>query len=253
MRKHLYLMVDTETAGTLNEPLVYDLGMAVVDKKGKVYKTFSLVIADIFYGEKERMQSAYFSEKIPMYHEHIRQGIKTVCGFWGAYRLVWRILKQYNIKAVVAHNASFDEKALNNTINYLSNGTLQTFFPEDMPIWCTLAMARSVILTQTTYKKWCEKNGYLTKRGQPRGTAEILYRYISNNPDFIEAHTGLQDVLIEKEIFVRCMRQHKKMEKFPIYGKYRRQRLGEHLFPFFIFLKQLNILTQKWVVSLITL
>ena len=51
------------------------------------------------------------------------------------------------------------------------------------------------------------------KNGRPRATAEILYKYISCDDDFIEEHTGLADVLIEKEIFAHCMKQHKKMRK----------------------------------------
>jgi len=31
--KHYYLMVDTETCGTLENGFVYDLGMAVVDRQ----------------------------------------------------------------------------------------------------------------------------------------------------------------------------------------------------------------------------
>ena len=36
---------------------------------------------------------------------------------------------------------------------------------------------------------------------------------ISKNNDFTESHTGLEDVLIEKEILVYCFKQHKKMER----------------------------------------
>ena len=54
---------------------------------------------------------------------------------------------------------------------------------------------------------------HVTKSGRPQATAEILYRYISGDDDFIESHTGLEDVMIEKEIFVHCMRQHKPMRK----------------------------------------
>ena len=43
-----------------------------------------------------------------------------------------------------------------------------------------------------------------------------MYIYkITNNVDFTESHTGLEDVLIEKEIFVKCIRQHKKMKRSP--------------------------------------
>ena len=51
------------------------------------------------------------------------------------------------------------------------------------------------------------------KTPQPRFTAEILYRFISGNKDFIENHTGLEDVMIEKEILAYCFRQHKAMRK----------------------------------------
>jgi hypothetical protein len=74
-------------------------------------------------------------------------------------------------------------------------------------------MAQDTICQQKTYKRFCEKNGFLQKNGKVRATAEILYRYISGNMEFVEDHTGLEDVLIEKEIFAKCMAQHKKMRK----------------------------------------
>ena len=52
----------------------------------------------------------------------------------------------------------------------------------------------------------------ITKNGKVRLTAEILYRFIERQ-SFIESHTGLEDVLIEKEILAYCKRQHKKMRK----------------------------------------
>ena len=46
---------------------------------------------------------------------------------------------------------------------------------------------------------------------RPRVTAEVLYRYITKDVDFIESHTGIEDVMIEKEIFAYCIKQKKKM------------------------------------------
>ena len=43
-RKNYYLTIDTETANSLDDPLVYDIGGAIHDKKGRVYETFSFVI-----------------------------------------------------------------------------------------------------------------------------------------------------------------------------------------------------------------
>ena len=76
-------------------------------------------------------------------------------------------------------------------------------------------MATDTIVKQKSYIKFCEENGYMTKHKnpKPRATAEILYRYITGNNDFEESHTALEDVLIEKDIFVQCERQHKKMRR----------------------------------------
>ena len=50
----------------------------------------------------------------------------------------------------------------------------------------------------------------MTKHAVPRlrETAEILYRYISGNNDFVEVHKGYEDILIEKEIFVTSTKQY---------------------------------------------
>ena len=65
------------------------------------------------------------------------------------------------------------------------------------------------------YKRFCIDNGYIYNKTVPRMTAEIIYRFISNRDNFVERHTGLEDVMIEKEIFAYLKRQHKKMEYLP--------------------------------------
>ena len=71
-------------------------------------------------------------------------------------------------------------------------------------------MARDVILKMPTYRYFCEEHGLLTKMADS-SKAEDLYRFITKDPTFVEAHTGLEDVMIEK--FSYCFRQHKKMRK----------------------------------------
>ena len=36
-KKKFYMVLDTETANGLDDPLVYDIGFAIIDKKGQVY------------------------------------------------------------------------------------------------------------------------------------------------------------------------------------------------------------------------
>lgn len=213
MNKHYYLVIDTETANGMDDPLTYDIGFAIIDRSGTIYETYSFVVRDIFYDMSDVMQSAYYNKKIPRYIIDIENGSRTVLDFMQIWWCIRQLCHQYPIKAIIAHNARFDVRALNTTVRYLTKSKYRFFFPYKIEIWDTLRMARQIIGTQKRYKKFCEKNGYICKNGRVRLTAEILYRYITNDINFVESHTGLEDVLIEKEIFVKCIRAKKKMEK----------------------------------------
>lgn len=212
-RKSYYVVFDTETTNGFDDPIVYDLGFAVIDKKGNVYESYSFVIGDVFYGMKNLMKSAYYAEKIPMYKKDIKEGKRKVVSLYTAKKIFNDVCKKYNVKACIAHNARFDYRATSRTQRYLTKSKYRFFLPYGVELWDTLKMAQDTICKQWTYKEWCYKNNYLTKNGRVRATAEILYRYISGEHDFTENHTGLEDVLIEKEIFVRCINQHKPMRK----------------------------------------
>lgn len=214
-RRNYYLTIDTETANDIDYPMMYDLGGAIHDKHGKVYETFSLIIYETFCADRALFDTAYYAEKRPMYEEQIRRGDRKIVTIFTARKIVRELCKKYNVKAIIAHNASFDYRAVNTTIRYITKSETRYFLPYGVPVWDTLKMAEDTICKQKSYIHFCKKNDYLRKNGKPRATAEILYRYMIDDNDFIESHTGLEDVLIEKEIFVRCMRQHKPMRKSP--------------------------------------
>ncbi len=212
-RKNYYVVLDTETTNGFDDPLVYDSGFAVVDKTGKVYENYSFVNREVFCEMKDLMQSAYYAEKIPQYWEQIKNHTRKITNLYMIRKTLHEVCKKYNVKAIMAHNARFDYNALTTTQRYLTKSKYRWFFPYGVEIWDTLKMAQDTICKQKSYKNWCYKNGYVTKGNRPQATAEILYRYITGDYNFKESHTGLEDVMIEKEIFAHCMRQHKPMRK----------------------------------------
>ena len=191
----------------------YDCGWAVVDKKGNVYKTQSFINADIFCDEKELMNSAYYANKIPQYWEDIKSGKRTLSTFYNIRQALLNDIKEFGVTEIYAHNMRFDYGTLNTTQRWETKSKYRYFFPKDISICDTLKMARCVIAKMPTYKKFCAENGYMTKNGQVKLTAEILYRFIKKDDSFIESHTALEDVLIEKEILAYCYKQKKKMKK----------------------------------------
>lgn len=201
MRK--FIVLDTETTNSLDDPLTYDIGFAVIDEKGKVYKSYSFVIADIFL-DKELMKSAYFADKIPQYWQDIKDGKRKLAKLLTVKKILAKVMKDNHTNIVIAHNARFDYRSLATTQRFLTSSKYRYFLPYGTEVYCTLKMARQALKNNIEYDNFCYNNGYLTKRGCKRYTAEILYRFLTGQNDFIESHTGLEDVLIEKEIFSFC-------------------------------------------------
>lgn len=199
-----FIVIDTETTNSLDDPLCYDVGFAVVDISGHVYEKYSFVVADIFL-DKELMSSAYFADKVPQYWEDIKKGTRELKTFRNIKKAFRKCVKDNDVKIILAHNARFDYRSLNLTQRFLTCSKNRFFFPYRTEIWDTLKMSREVLKDNSEYDNFCYDNDFLTKRSCKRYTAEIIYRFLTNNVDFEENHTGLEDVLIEKEIFSFCM------------------------------------------------
>lgn len=199
-----YIMLDTETTNSLDDPICYDVGFAVVDKEGSIYETHSFVVAEVFLNE-ELMASAYFIEKVPQYWEDIKNGTRKLAKFNTIRKVLAETMKKYNTNIVIAHNARFDYRSTAKTQRYLTKSKYRYFLPYGTEVWDTLKMAREVLKNDVDYDNFCYNNNYVTKRGCKRYTAEILYRFFTGDNDFVESHTGLEDVSIEKVIFAECM------------------------------------------------
>lgn len=203
----LFLVLDTETTNSIDDPFAYDVGFAVVKATGEVLETHSYVVADIFL-DKDLMSSAYFADKIPQYWEEIKSGKRILRRFKTIKSILRDVVAQYGIRYVVAHNASFDYRSLNYTQRLLTSSKYRYFLPWGVEIWDTLKMARECLGKNDEYRQFCIDNGFTygdEEKPKCRFTAEIIYRYLTGNLDFIEEHTGLEDVLIEKDILVYCI------------------------------------------------
>lgn len=218
-KKKYYLILDVETAGTTDEPLVYDLGWAIADSKGNIYKEESYIISDIFFEGNEtlkassKMETAYYNKKLPKYYKGIKRGDWKIGTFYNVRKKLLEDAKKYNVTAVCAYNASFDTKALNNTMSYLTKGRFKWFFPYETPVMCIWHMACQLICTMKKYKLFCEENGFVSQAGNYQTSTEVVWRFLTGNTSFEEEHTGLEDVRIETQIMKECFKKHKKFNK----------------------------------------
>lgn len=217
IKKQKYLLfVDTETIGSLyvaESVLPFEIGIKIFDLENmKVVKEKSYLIRK-FFNNKYIMLSTFSATKYPKYFEKVENDKR--------YKLVStndmtqdleKIINRYNIKIMVAHNGKFDQNAI---------ARLCEEFGVDNPnkkidLLDTQEISK-VITFSKEYSEFCLKNkdrlnsinesAFITNSGRVRTTAQAIYSFITQDPTFEEAHTALEDLDIEIEIFKESLKR----------------------------------------------
>ena len=211
LKNEKYLMfIDTETIGSLfakESVLPFEIGMKIFDTETqKVVKEKSYLVRK-FFNNKYIMLSSFSATKYPSYFEKIDTDKRyKVYSVKEIAQDIEKIANRYNIKIMVAHNGGFDKNAM--TRLFEEFGTNNPF--ENIDLLDTMELSK-VITYSKDYTNYCIENKnrlnsvkescFITNSGRVRTTAQAIYCYLSNNSQFEEAHTGLEDIDIEIEIF----------------------------------------------------
>lgn len=206
MTNERIMIIDTETTNSLEDPVVYDVGFEVFDLEGKVYESCSMINTEVF-NDPSLMSTAYYADKIPLYMEKVLTGQSVMIPWKSIKTVVKDSIIRNNCRIVAAHNARFDNRSLNLTQRYITTSKWRYFLPYGTEWWDTLKMAREILKDDHAYRQFCLDNGFVTSRNVNKYTAEIIYRYLTGETDFNEKHMGLDDVKIEREIFLYCVRK----------------------------------------------
>lgn len=223
-----YIVIDTETAPTADfDPrhmgetsLVYDCGWLVCDGS-RVLVRRSFIVSETF-DNPELMNSAYYARKLPQYRAGAGKDWQ-VASFREVVQQFTADCEAFSVRDVWAYNARFDRAALNNTICTYSNGYKPYFFPFGVTVKDIWSAAGDTICNTNKYVLWCIKNGYYKREtGNPSTTAETVYRYLTGNDTFTEAHTALADCEIENYILQRVRKRKQKHNNKPNGGGWRK-------------------------------
>lgn len=214
-RKHYYAVIDTETAGSLFFPLVYDLGVSICDKKGNIVAQKQWIIRNIF-DQKAKFESAYYGWKRPQYLEMLEKGIVEKVSFKQALYALNKLMQEWNVKTVCAYNMGFDLRALKSTAKYTklqwASGSTDIFWKEYQQ-QCIWGLACETLYQQKGFEIQAIENNRFTAKGNPLTNAEVGYQYLTKNMEFEEDHTALADTEIECKIMAKCFAQKKKYTK----------------------------------------
>lgn len=212
MNKKYFIVLDTETANSVEQPLPYDIGWVVCDRHGNIYAERSFVVAETFIDMKDTMKSAYYADKIPQYWDDIKSGKREIKPMWKIRKLMLDDMKAFNTKRIGAYNMNFDKRALNNLMRYHSKSWCRWWFPFGCEFFCIWTMACNMLLNTKSYIDFALKNGLVSEADNIMTSAECAYKFITKNCEFKEEHKGLEDVRIEVAVMASCYRTHKKIE-----------------------------------------
>ena len=185
MKHFNYLVLDSEFITIDHKKLIYCMAFMVVDNYNNIKATYQYFISDI----------------IKQYHINMKRynnsDIKAV-SYQYIDSIINKLIKDYDIKAFISHNAICDKIALNNTSKILINKDLNF---TNIKWYCTYKMALKSICQYKTYKSF-------TNKGHKRATHESLYNYI-NNDNIKQNHIPLDDCYKCYILYIKIRHSHK--------------------------------------------
>lgn len=199
---NIYCTLDTETVGGAMHPEgIYHLAGIIHDRKGNVYGCFNYLIAEYL----DRISADDYAKKnIALYDEMLFEGTATVIPTQDmAISVVNALLEYYSVNTMCAFNSGFDY-----------GKTACKAFLEGREFIDLFLMAAQTIAPKRSYGKFCREYGLFSKSKKSIGmSAENFYAYLTNDPQYCEEHTALEDSKIELEIFNACIASHKAFTK----------------------------------------
>lgn len=157
----------------------------VVDNYNNIKATYQYFISDIIRQYHINMKRYNSSDIKAVSYQYIND-------------IISKLIKNYDIKAFISHNAICDKIALNNTSKTLINKDLSF---TTIKWYCTYRMALKSICQYKTYKSF-------TSKGRKRATLESLYNYINNN-DMKQNHIPLDDCYKCYVLYIKIKQSHK--------------------------------------------
>lgn len=213
-----YIVLDTEGVDTVKHTdqqvhpetsLFYDFGFVVIDgNTGETLATYSFINSDVFFNN-ELMTSAYYANKRRIYFNGMNSEWE-IADTLTIFNTFQDACKKYDVRKVWAYNAKYDKEITEHTLQVISNRFCNSLLPDGVK-WCDIwDYAGSTLCNTQKFVKWCIDHNYTSAKGNPQTRAEVVYRYLIDDHQFIEAHTALNDAIIENVILQTAKRRKQK-------------------------------------------
>ena len=197
-RKKYVMILDVETN---RDQEICDLGFLIGDLEGNIVAKRAFMV-------KEHFQVPFYFERLrPLYRERLKDPNYPM---WLASAKkvgmeIEKAIRHFRVAEVYAYNAGFDKRKVEQLANKFD-------FPNplrNVEVDCLWFWSAQTIFQQKSFVNFANEHNFLTEKGNIKTSAEVCYAYINGIPEFEEEHTGLEDCVIEYEIFLHCKKQRK--------------------------------------------
>lgn len=223
--KRSSLLIDTETIGDIQKgekAYPYDISFLQV-KNGKKLHEISYINRDIFDNEK-LMSNAFYKNKIPFYKKALDNDIRYVKKSEVDILIeLNEFIKKHKITYFMAYNVKFDYNSINNLYNLEKYSHIKNEFKKlyIIDIW---KVATDIIKMfpelYESYMIFCYKHNLYSDSGKNVQTgAECMNKFVNNDINFVECHTGLEDTFCELNILTKMLWYYKKSTNLDYYYK----------------------------------
>ena len=200
MKLDKILIFDCET---INTKFIYDMGYIIAEKtECGLYAPIleKQYIIEQMYQNKVAWESDGYKKKRKKYISLMRGKKAKQTKFGHALRGLKADIKNYNVEGWGAYNVSFDTNAMKFMCDYF-----ELNYPfEELNKFDIEGMANTIHATND-YQTMCANYGGITPAGFVSTNAENTYRFVSDDIEFIEEHTSLEDCKIELDILNKSL------------------------------------------------
>lgn len=195
-----YVVFDTETT-SLDKPFCYNIGYSIRNENNQILAEKEFIVEQIWHN-LPLFSTAYYAEKRPIYVNRMRARAVEMEKFGYICQEMVRDFRKYDVKLAFAYNSQFDEKVFNFNCDWFK--CINPF--DNIEIKDIRGFVHNFLIDEK-FKAFCDKFEYFTETGNYSTTAETIYRYLTNNTDFMEEHTALSDSQIEADILYYCLQK----------------------------------------------
>lgn len=206
------MIFDTETTD-INKCFCYNIGYLIVDTETKNILVEREFVIEQVWHNLPLFSTAYYANKREFYIKEMRAKKIKMEKYGRVCQNMIRDIKNFDVVSAYAYNSPFDEKVFNFNCDWFK--CINPF--DDVPVYDIRGFVHNSLITND-FIDFCETHELFTDSGNYSTTAENVYRYITNNIDFIENHTALSDSMIEMEILFKSVEQNNLnwLEVYPV-------------------------------------